>query len=71
MKKQTMTASRTLRDSEVNRLNWLDNGQTITLIVVPADSIRALRGLGRGERLVEKLLEARRVESEHDGAVKW
>ena len=65
-----MTTSPTTREPEGNRLVSLDNGQTINLIVVPVDSIRALRGLGRGERLVEKLLEARRVESEHDGGVK-
>jgi hypothetical protein len=39
---------------------WLDDGQVIKIIPVPADPIRALRGSGRGERLVEKLLEARR-----------
>jgi len=43
-----------------DRLVWLDDGQIIKVIPVPADPIRALRGLGRGERLVEKLLEARR-----------
>ena len=66
-----MTTSPTTCESEGNSLVSLDNGQTIKLIVVPADSIRALRGLGRGERLLEKLLEARRTEAEFDGAVRW
>ena len=47
---------------EGDHLVWLDDGQTIKVIPVPADAIRALRGLGRGEKLVEKLLEARREE---------
>lgn len=42
-----------------DQLVWLDDGQTITVIPVPADALRALRGSGRGERLVEKLLMAR------------
>ncbi len=40
-------------------LVWIDDGQTIKVIPVPADPINALRGRGRGERLVEKLLKAR------------
>lgn len=44
---------------EGDRLVWLDDGQTIRVIPVPADPIRALRGSGRGERLVEQLLAAR------------
>lgn len=65
-----MTTSPTPREPEENRLVSLDNGQTIKVIVVPADSIGTLRGLGRGERLVEKLLEERRAESEHDGTAR-
>ena len=44
---------------EGDRLAWIDDGQTIKVIPVPADPIRALRGHGRGKKLVEKLLEAR------------
>jgi AbrB family looped-hinge helix DNA binding protein len=47
-------------------LVWLDDGQTIKVIPVPSDSIRALRGRGRGERLVEKLLTARREDRDHE-----
>lgn len=41
-------------------LEWIDDGQVIKVIPIPADPIKALRGSARGERLVEKLLESRR-----------
>jgi len=44
---------------EGDRLAWIDDGQTIKVIPIPSDPIRALRGHGRGQKLVEKLLEAR------------
>ncbi len=47
-------------------LVWLDDGQTIKVIPVPSDSIRALRGRGRGERLVERLLTARREDRDRE-----
>lgn len=47
-------------------LVWLDDGQTIKVIPVPADSIQALRGRGRGEHLVERLLVARREDRERE-----
>jgi len=47
------------RIQEGDHLVWLDDGQTIRVVPVPADPIRALRGSGRGEGLVEKLLAAR------------
>jgi AbrB family looped-hinge helix DNA binding protein len=45
---------------EGDQLVWLDDGQTIRIVPIPADPIRALRGSGRGERLVERLLADRR-----------
>lgn len=48
-------------------LVWLDDGQTIKVIPVPADPIRALRGRGRGEQLVERLLMARRQDRDREG----
>jgi AbrB family looped-hinge helix DNA binding protein len=47
---------------EGDRLVWLDDGQTIRVVPVSADPVRALRGRGQGERLVERLLIARREE---------
>lgn len=45
-----------------DHLVWLDDGETIKVVPVPADPIRALRGRGRGEKLVERLLTERRME---------
>jgi AbrB family looped-hinge helix DNA binding protein len=47
---------------EGTTLAWIDDGQTIQVIPLPADPIRALRGRAKGERLVERLLQERRKE---------
>ena len=51
---------------EGDSLVWLDDGQSIKVVPVPADPIRALRGSGRGERLLELLLATRREERERE-----
>ena len=45
-------------------LVWLDDGETIKVVPVPADPIRALRGRGRGEQLLDKLLASRAEDRE-------
>ena len=45
-----------------SRLVWLDDGETITVVPVPADGLTALRGRGRGHHLTERLLEERRTD---------
>ena len=45
-------------------LEWIDDGQVIKVIPIPADPIKALRGSARGERLVERLLESRQEDKE-------
>jgi AbrB family looped-hinge helix DNA binding protein len=47
---------------EGDHLEWLDDGETIKVIPLPADPIRALRGSGKGERLLERLMSDRREE---------
>ncbi len=45
-------------------LEWIDDGQVIKVIPLPADPIQALRGSAKGEKLVEKLLKSRREDRE-------
>lgn len=40
---------------------WLDEGDVIRVIPVPADPVAALRGSAKGERLLEHLLGQRRA----------
>lgn len=42
-----------------DQLVWVDDGQTIRVIPVPADPIAALYGRGKGQGLTKKLLEDR------------
>lgn len=51
---------------EGDKFVWLDDGQTIKLIPIPADPITALRGCGKGENLIQKLLEERRKDRERE-----
>ncbi|MCW5849422.1 MAG: AbrB/MazE/SpoVT family DNA-binding domain-containing protein [Anaerolineae bacterium] len=50
-----------------DQLVWLDDGQAITVVPVPRDPVQALRGRGKGEHLVERLLQERRKERERGG----
>ncbi|MBI5441221.1 MAG: AbrB/MazE/SpoVT family DNA-binding domain-containing protein [Deltaproteobacteria bacterium] len=47
---------------EGDRLVWLDDGRSITVVPVSGDPLCALRGSGRGEGLVERLLAERRAD---------
>ena len=48
------------RIKEGDRLVWLDDGEAIRVVPLPADPLRALRGAGRGEDLLNRLLLNRR-----------
>jgi len=45
-----------------DRLAWIDDGESIRIVPVPADPVRALKGIAKGERLVQELLKYRREE---------
>jgi bifunctional DNA-binding transcriptional regulator/antitoxin component of YhaV-PrlF toxin-antitoxin module len=45
---------------EGDRLVWLDDGGTLRVIPLPADPIAALRGRGKGQGLLGKLLANRK-----------
>ena len=51
---------------EGDRIAWLDDGETIRLVPVPSDPIRALRGSGRGQSLLAVLLSRRHQDREND-----
>jgi AbrB family looped-hinge helix DNA binding protein len=49
---------------EGDKLVWLDDGDMIRVVPVPADPVSALRGAGRGEGLLARLLKDRREDRE-------
>jgi hypothetical protein len=49
---------------EKYRLVWLDDGEVIRAVPVSADPLKALRGVGKGEGLLNRLLQDRREEEE-------
>ena len=51
---------------EGDRLVWLDDGDVIRVVPVSADPLKALRGTGKGEGLLSRLLENRREDRELD-----
>jgi AbrB family looped-hinge helix DNA binding protein len=47
-------------------LAWIDDGETIRLILLPRDPIRALRGCAKGEALTQRLIALRQEERERE-----
>jgi bifunctional DNA-binding transcriptional regulator/antitoxin component of YhaV-PrlF toxin-antitoxin module len=47
-------------------LVWLDDGETIRVVPVPADPLQALRGSGRDRRLTDRLLEERQADRDRE-----
>lgn len=47
-------------------LEWIDTGEDIRVIPLPADIVGALRGDARGERLGARLRRARAVERKRE-----
>jgi AbrB family looped-hinge helix DNA binding protein len=44
---------------EGDLLEWIDDGETIRVVPITSDPVRALRGRAKGERLTERLLATR------------
>ena len=44
---------------EGSQIEWIDTGEGLKVVPVPTDPIAALRGSGRGEHLLERLLAER------------
>jgi AbrB family looped-hinge helix DNA binding protein len=49
---------------EGDRLVWLDDGEVIRVVPVPADPISALQGSGKGAKLLGRLLQSRHEDRE-------
>ncbi len=52
--------------SEGLTIQWIDTGETITVVPIPKDRIRTLRGIARGEKLLEKLLHERKADRDRE-----
>jgi len=48
------------------KLQWIDEGELITVVPVGDDPIKSFRGKSKGKDLVKSLLEGRREERERD-----
>jgi bifunctional DNA-binding transcriptional regulator/antitoxin component of YhaV-PrlF toxin-antitoxin module len=60
---QTVVPARIRKDHQIGaqtQLEWIDDGETIRVVPLPADTIRAATGISRGLR--QKLLEERALE---------
>jgi AbrB family looped-hinge helix DNA binding protein len=49
-----------------DHLVWIDDGKVIKVIPIPADPIRALRGRGKGDNMLEALLKYRSEERQSE-----
>jgi bifunctional DNA-binding transcriptional regulator/antitoxin component of YhaV-PrlF toxin-antitoxin module len=60
---QPVVPARIRKDHQIGshtQLEWIDDGETIRVVPLPADTIRAAKGISRGLR--QKLLEERALE---------
>jgi AbrB family looped-hinge helix DNA binding protein len=47
-------------------LAWIDDGETIKIIPLPQDAIKALRGCAKGESLTQRLLASRQEDRDRE-----
>ena len=50
-----------------SKLQWIDEGEVITVVPIGDDPIKSFRGKSKCKDLVKSLLESRREERERDG----
>jgi len=48
------------------KLQWIDEGELITVVPIGNDPIKSFRGKSKGKDLVKSLLEGRKEERERD-----
>ncbi|MFA4835481.1 MAG: AbrB/MazE/SpoVT family DNA-binding domain-containing protein [Dehalococcoidia bacterium] len=66
---QTIIPSSLRRKHDIQEgmtLEWIDTGETIKVIPVPGDPVKALRGTGRGEHLLDTLLASRKKDRDRN-----
>jgi len=47
-------------------LLWIDTGESIKIIPLPKDPLKALKGIAKGENLRKKLLQERKKNAGHE-----
>ncbi|MCJ7545669.1 MAG: AbrB/MazE/SpoVT family DNA-binding domain-containing protein [Deltaproteobacteria bacterium] len=47
-------------------LQWIDTGETIKVIPIPRDVLGALRGIAKGEKLLDTLLAERKFDKNRE-----
>jgi AbrB family looped-hinge helix DNA binding protein len=47
------------------KIEWIDDGHTITILPVANDPIKALKGRFKGNKLLDALLKSRNEERQH------
>jgi bifunctional DNA-binding transcriptional regulator/antitoxin component of YhaV-PrlF toxin-antitoxin module len=52
--------------NEKTFLQWIDTGETIKVIPVPRDVLGALRGIAKGEKLLDTLLAERKFDKNRE-----
>ncbi len=52
--------------TEGTEVEWVDTGTGMKVIPIPPDPVAALRGRGKGEGLLDTLLEERRSDRERE-----
>jgi AbrB family looped-hinge helix DNA binding protein len=51
---------------EGDKLVWIDDGETLRIVPLSGDPVRALKGIAKGENLMRELMRYRREERERE-----